>query len=175
MGGLTASRRRSRWPGAGSASWTARYNPLFYDGRLTAARYDRWLHDNAIRFVALPDARLDTSARQEAALVEAGQSYLRLATRLAHWRVYAVADPTPIAQGAATLRAMGSDWIALNAHAGTATLHVRFTPYWALGTASGCVAPDGDATRLTLRRAGPVRLVIRFSPARVRATSPRCS
>jgi hypothetical protein len=126
--------------------------------------------------VALPDARLDASARQEAALVEAGQPYLRLAMRLAHWRVYAVARPTPIAQGAATLQAMGSDWIALDARrAGTVTLHVRFTPYWALATGSGCVAPDGDGTRLTLRRGGPVRLVIRFSPGRVRATSARCS
>jgi hypothetical protein len=151
-------------------------NPLLYNGRLTAARYNRWLHDNAIRLVALPDARLDASARQEAALVEAGQPYLRLAMRLAHWRVYAVARPTPIAQGAATLQAMGSDWIALDARrAGTVTLHVRFTPYWALATGSGCVAPDGDGTRLTLRRGGPVRLVIRFSPGRVRATSARCS
>jgi hypothetical protein len=71
---------------------------------------------------------------------------------------------------------MGSDWIALDARrAGTVTLHVRFTPYWALATGSGCVAPDGDGTRLTLRRGGPVRLVIRFSPGRVRATSARCS
>jgi hypothetical protein len=37
------------------------------------------------------------------------------------------------------------------------------------------VAPDGDGTRLTLRRAGPVRLVIRFALERIRATSPRCS
>jgi hypothetical protein len=151
-------------------------NPLFYDGRLTAATYDRWLHDNAIRFVALPDATLDSSAQREAALIRAGQPYLRLVMRSAHWRVYAVVLPTPIAQGAATLRSMGPDWIALEAQRpGTVMLHVRFTPYWALATDAGCVAPAGDATRLTLRRAGPVRLVVRFSPARIRATSPRCS
>jgi hypothetical protein len=151
-------------------------NPLFYDGRLSAATYDRWLHANAIRYVALPDARLDASARREAALIRAGQPYLHLVMRSAHWRVYGVADATPLVQGAATLRAMGSDWIALWAQRpGTATLHVRFTPYWALGRGAGCVAPDGDATRLLLRRSGPVRLVLRFSPQRVRATSPRCS
>jgi hypothetical protein len=151
-------------------------NPLFYDGRLSAATYDRWLHANAIRYVALPDARLDASARREAALIRAGQPYLRLVMRSAHWRVYGVADATPLVHGAATLRAMGSDWIALWAQRpGTATLHVRFTPYWALGRGAGCVAPDGDATRLLLRRSGPVRLVLRFSPQRVRATSPRCS
>jgi hypothetical protein len=151
-------------------------NLLFYDGRLSAARYERWLHDNAIRFVALPDVPLDSSAQREAALVRAGQPYLRLVMRSAHWRIYAVAHPTPIAQGAATLRAMGSDWLALQAQrAGTVTLHVRFTPYWSLARGAGCVAPAGGATRLTLRRPGPVRLVIRFSPSRVGATSPRCS
>jgi hypothetical protein len=96
--------------------------------------------------------------------------------RSAHWDVYAVAHPTPIAQGAATLRAMGSDWIALTARRpGTVTLHVRFTPYWEITEGAGCVAPDGDATRLTLRRAGPVRVGIRFAPERIRATAPRCT
>jgi hypothetical protein len=70
---------------------------------------------------------------------------------------------------------MGADWIALEAQRpGTVLLHVRFTPYWTLSGA-GCVAPAGDATRLTLRRAGPVRLVVGFAPGRIRATSPRCS
>jgi hypothetical protein len=150
-------------------------NPLFYDGRLTAAGYDRWLHANAIRYVALPDASLDPSAGAEAALIRAGQPYLRLVMRSAHWRVYAVVDPTPLVQGAASLRAMGSDWVALEARRpGTALLHVHFTPYWALARGAGCVAPAGDATRLTLRRAGPVRLSIRFAPERIGATSPRC-
>jgi hypothetical protein len=151
-------------------------NPLFYDGRLSATTYDRWLHDNAIRFVAVPDATLDASARREAALVRAGQPYLRLVMRSAHWRVYAVAHPTPIAQGPAVLRAMGSDWVALEAaRPGTVTLHVRFTPYWKITQGKGCVAPDGDATRLTLRRAGPVTLGIRFAPGRIGATTSRCT
>ncbi|HEX3975104.1 MAG TPA: hypothetical protein VHW96_02510 [Solirubrobacteraceae bacterium] len=151
-------------------------NPLFYRGRLTAATYDRWLHENAIRFVALPDATLDASAQREAALIRAGQPYLRPVMRSAHWRVYSVADPTPVAQGAAAVRAMGSDWIALEAsRPGAVTLHVRFTPYWELAEGTGCVAPDGDATRLTLRRAGPVRLVVRFAPERIAATAPRCT
>ncbi|HEX3688433.1 MAG TPA: hypothetical protein VHV28_02010 [Solirubrobacteraceae bacterium] len=151
-------------------------NPLFYDGRLSTATYERWLHSNAIRFVALPDAALDASAQREAALIRAGQPYLRPVMRSAHWRVYAVADPTPIAQGVATVRALGSDWVALDVHRlGTALLHVRFTPYWALAGGAGCVAPAaGDATQLTMRRAGPVRLVMRFAPGRIGATSPRC-
>jgi hypothetical protein len=151
-------------------------NPLFYSGRLTAARYVRWLHAQAISYVALPDTKLDSSARQEAELIRSGLPYLRPVMRSAHWRVYAVVDPTPLAQGAASVRAIGSDWIALTAHrAGTSVVRVHFTPYWALAQGSGCVAPQGHATRLTLRRAGTVRLVIRFAPGRVGATSPRCS
>ena len=151
-------------------------NPLFYDGRLTAATYERWLHANAIGYVALPDSALDPSARREAMVIRAGQPYLRLVMRSAQWRVYAVAHPAPIAQGAATLRAMGSDWLTLTARRpGTVLLRVRFTPYWALAGGVGCVAPAGDQTRVTLRRAGTVRLVIRFAPGRIGVTSPRCS
>ena len=151
-------------------------NPLFYNDRLSAATYDTWLHRNAVRFVALPDAVLDRSARAEAALIRGGLPYLHLVMRSAHWRVYAVADPTPIAQGVATLAAIGPDWIALRApRPGTVTLHVRFTPYWAVVTGSGCVAPVGDATRVIVRRAGPVRLEIRFALNRIGARSPRCA
>ena len=71
---------------------------------------------------------------------------------------------------------MGSDWLTLTARRpGTVLLRVRFTPYWALAGGVGCVAPAGDQTRVTLRRAGPVRLVIRFAPGRIGVTSPRCS
>ena len=42
-------------------------NRLFYDDEpLTAARYARWLRDNAVRYVALPDAPLDYSGADEA-------------------------------------------------------------------------------------------------------------
>ena len=151
-------------------------NPLFYRGHLTAATYDRWLHDNAIRFVAAPDAPLDYSAQREKALIDSGLPYLHLVMRSAHWRVYAVAHPTPIASGVATLTRLGPDSLTLRARRpGTVHLRVRFTPYWELSRGSGCVAPDGRWTRLTLRRAGPDRLATDFSLTRIGATSPRCT
>jgi hypothetical protein len=152
-------------------------NPLFYDGRLNAATYERWLHRNAVRYVALPDARLDDSARAEAALIRGGLPYLRPVMRAAHWRVYAVAHATPIAQGAGTLTAMGPDWVALNVRRpGTVSLHVRFTPYWAVVGGSACVGPGaGGLTRVTARRAGAVRLGIRFALGRVGARTARCA
>ncbi len=152
-----------------------RYNHLFYGGALTPATYDAWLHRLAVRFVAVSDAPLDYSARGEQTLIDRGLPYLSLVLRTRHWRVYAVRDPTPIAQGVATLSAIDANSLTLRAsRPGAAVIRVRFTPYWALAQGSGCVAPDGEFTKLTLRRAGPVRLVIRFSLSRVGARSPRC-
>src|SRR5579875_1458483 len=53
-----------------------RDNPLFYDGRLTPASYERWLHRRAVRFVAVPDLPLDYSAVAERRLIERGLPYL---------------------------------------------------------------------------------------------------
>ncbi|HEY3727222.1 MAG TPA: hypothetical protein VGL51_08625 [Solirubrobacteraceae bacterium] len=151
-------------------------NEIFYGGRLTAATYRNWLHRNAVRFVAAPDAQLDYSAKSEMALIDRGLPYLHLVMRSRHWRVYEVQDATPIVDGPATLRALGPDWLSLRAKApGSVLVHVRFSPYWKLEQGSGCVAPDGQYTRVTLRRAGPVKLVTDFSLSRIRARSPRCS
>jgi hypothetical protein len=151
-------------------------NPIFYSGRLTAASYDRWLHENAVRFVAASDAQLDYSSRQEMALIRHGLPYLHLVMRSAHWRVYEVTGATPIVEGVATLKAIGPDWLALDARApGRVLVHVSFSPYWVLGRGAGCVARDGRYTRLTLSRAGAVRMVMRFSLDRIQASSPRCS
>jgi hypothetical protein len=153
-----------------------KYNHLFYGGALTPSSYEAWLHHLAVRFVAVPDSELDYSAHVEKALIDTGLPYLKLVMHSRHWRVYAVKDPTPIVQGAATLSSLGPNSLLMRARRpGTALVRVRFTPYWALAGASGCVYPAGDFTGLTLRRPGPVRLVIQFSLGRVRARSPRCS
>ena len=86
-----------------------KYNSLFYNGTLTAATYHTWLHKLAVRFVAVSDADLDYSAHEETALIDRGLPYLRLVFRSAHWHVYAVDHPTPIAQGAATLQTLGAE------------------------------------------------------------------
>jgi hypothetical protein len=151
-------------------------NPIFYHGPLTPATYEAWLQNAAVRFVAVAKAPLDYSARAEVALIDRGLPYLKLVWRTPDWRVYSVEHPTPIVQGDATLRALGADWLELQAtRAGTALVHVHFTPYWALAQGSGCVAPAGDMTKVTMREPGPVRLVTRFSVGRIRASSPRCT
>jgi hypothetical protein len=154
-----------------------RDNPIFYRrGALTAASYRDWLHANAIRYVALPDTKLDSSAQAEAALIRSRPSYLRLVARVGAWQVDAVRDPTPLAQGAARLTALGPDWMALRARRpGAVLLRVRYSPYWALVRGSGCVEPAGADTRVLLRRAGAARIAIRFSLGRIGARSARCT
>jgi hypothetical protein len=153
-----------------------RYNALFYQPDLTPVRYERWLHHLAVRYVAVPDAELDYSAKAEVALIDRGLPYLRLVLRTPHWRIYAVRNPTPIVWGSAVLTALGPNWLQLEAkRAGTAFIDVHFSPYWAVTEGSGCVAPAGAFTRVETRRPGPLHVAIRFSLTRIGATSPRCS
>lgn len=150
-------------------------NHLFYGGRLDPATYRAWLRQLAVRYVAVSDGGLDYSAVREVALIDRGLPYLRLVARLAHWRVYRVLGATGLAGGAATLTAIGPDWLALRAtRPGPVYLRVRYTPYWAITRGSGCVAPAGQFTRLELRRGGPVRVAIRFAVDRIGAANPRC-
>ena len=72
---------------------------IFYDDEpLTNGAYSRWLRDNAIRYVALPDAPLDYSSVAERRLILARPDYLEPVWRSAHWQVFAVGDPKPIMQ-----------------------------------------------------------------------------
>jgi hypothetical protein len=153
-----------------------RDNPLFYHGELTADRYRRWLHDDAVRYVAISDATPDYSARDEVRLIDAGLPYLHLVFRSRHWRVYRVAHATPIVQPPAVLQHLGADSLTMRvSRPATFTVRVHFTPYWSLTRGSGCVAPHGQWTQITARRAGELKLVPSFSLGRVGATTPRCS
>jgi len=153
-------------------------NPLFYASPATLAptRYHAWLGRMAVRWVAVPDVRLDASARAEAALIARGLPYLRLAWRDAHWRLYAVADPAPLADPPARVLRAGTDTLALAVpRPATVRLRVRWTPYWAVTAGDACVAPDGDWTTLRIRGSGTVELGIRFSAARIGARTARCA
>jgi hypothetical protein len=151
-------------------------NAIFYDGTLTPASYHGWLQRNAVRWVALPDTRLDYSAIPEARLIEQGLPYLREVWSNRDWRLYAVRDPVPFAEPPARVTAFGIDTLTLEVpRAGVYWVRMRWTPYWAVVEGNACVAPDGDWTRMQVRRPGTIRLATRFSLARIGATAARCS
>jgi hypothetical protein len=150
-------------------------NALFYDGTLTPARYRAWLERTAVRWVAVPDVRLDYSAQTEARLIARGLPYLRQVWAGRHWRLYALADPAPLVQRPGRALALDGDAFTLaSPRPASLLVRVRWTPYWEVAAGDACVEPAGDWTRVRVRRPGHVRLVARFSLARIGARSARC-
>jgi hypothetical protein len=153
-------------------------NSLFYDGKLSADSYRAWLGENAVRWVALPDAKLDYSGRQEARLVASGLPYLRLRWTSPHWRVYEVTSPHSLVvpERGAKMQAVALDAGGIRLRIerpGSALLRVRWTPYWI--ATGACVERAGDWTRVTATRPGTLRLRIDFAPARVFEHGRRCA
>ncbi|HEY6758529.1 MAG TPA: hypothetical protein VI318_03530 [Baekduia sp.] len=148
-------------------------NPLFYKKALAPAAYERWLRDDAVRWVALPDAPLDPAGRAEGRLVAAGLPFLREVWHDAHWRLFAVVRPGPLASGPATSARLDADGATVVAGAaGTIVLHVRWTPYWRVTEGAACVRrASGSWTAVEALRPGPIRIAARFSVERaVQAT-----
>jgi len=153
-------------------------NGIFYEHRSTldAARYRAWLSQNAISYVALPDAPLDYSARGEARVIGIAPGYLREVWRSTHWRLFAVRGATPLAQPPSVVTQLDSDSFTLRAsRAGATVVRLRFTPYWSIADGRGCVQrARGGWTEVRTPSAESVHLAIAFSLARVFGDSPHC-
>jgi hypothetical protein len=148
-------------------------NPAFYAaGALTADGYHQWLQDNAVRWVALPDAALDFGSVSEAKLVEAGLPYLRLAWWTDHWRWYVVESPAPVSDPPATETALGDDTVTVDvARPGSMHVRVHWSPQLGLDGPAGCIAAEPAAAHdgspwIRLTAVLPGRYVVRsgFSP-----------
>jgi hypothetical protein len=145
-----------------------RYDGVLLSKGLTAAQYRRWLAEEAVSYVALPDAPLDPSSAAEGRLIEGGLPYLREVERTGHWRIYEVLDPAPLAQGPGTLSGLGHDWFSLRARArGSFLVRVRYTRYWTVTAGAACVGrAPGGWTEVVARQAGAVRVAASFSLGR---------
>ena len=118
--------------------------------------------------VALPDTPLDPSSAQEGRLIRHGLSYLRVVYTSAHWRIYSVRAPTPLAAGPGALTALDHDSFTLHASApGSFLVRVHYTPYFTLTRGAGCVrqAPGGW-TSVAARTPGTLVVAARFSFSR---------
>jgi hypothetical protein len=145
---------------------------IFYEERLRHAQYEWWLRHNGVRYVAVPDARLDYSARAERALILTEPDYLRLRWTSEHWRVYELRDPGPlvVATGASQGRMLrlGTDSFAVRvAEPGRFLVRVRYTPFWSVDSGAACVGEAGDWTVLRADSPGTVRVSIDFTPGRI--------
>jgi hypothetical protein len=153
-----------------------RYEDVLLRRGLTAASYARWLREEAVAYVALPDVPLDPSSAQEGRLIRAGLPYLREVFASAHWRVFQVLAPTPLASGPGRLTSLGDDSFSLLARApGRFVVRVRFTRYWTLTRGAGCVArAPGGWTAVSLRAPGTAVIAARFSLARAFGAASSC-
>lgn len=147
-------------------------NPLFYTGTLTGSSYQAWLHQLAVRWVALPDAALDYAAQAEGQLVARGLPFLEPVWSGPHWRLYAVRNPQSLVAGPATVAGQTTTGVDVRARAaGVVRVALRYTPYLrarGLGASSGltgCVEPAGPWTSLYLPSAGDYRLDAAWSLA----------
>lgn len=142
---------------------------VFYDsGALTHRTYAAWLRDNAISFVALPDAPLDYSSEAERKLILAEPSYLTLRHATEHWRIYEVEDPkplvAPLGKGRAETLWVGRQGFALDVdRPGRFLVRVNFTPYWSIERGSGCILRRGDWTVARAAHPGVFRVSADFS------------
>jgi hypothetical protein len=154
-----------------------RYDRVLLSGRLTAATYERWLREQAVAYVALPDTQLDPSSAREGRLIAAGVPFLERVFSSRHWRVYRVLGSPPLLAGPGRLTALGNDSFAVRAYApGRLLVRVRFTRYWTVTVARGCVRPAPDGwTYVTVPAAGPVVVAARFSLAGAFASGGSCS
>jgi hypothetical protein len=154
-----------------------RFDDVLLRPGLTAASYDRWLHEQAVKYVALPDARLDPSSAQEGRLIRRGLPYLREVFAGAHWRIFRVLAATPLASGPGRLMSLGHDSFVVRARApGRFVVRVHFTRYWKLTRGSGCVAPaPGGWTAVSVRTPGTAVVSASFSLGRAFSSGGACA
>jgi hypothetical protein len=145
-----------------------RFNDVLLKPGLTAAGYSRWLHEQAVSYVALPDTPLDPSSAQEGRLIRRGLPYLRTVFRSRHWIVYAVRAPTPLLEGPGRLTSLGHDSFGLRARAaGRLLVRVRYTRFWTLTAGAGHVGEaPGGWTYVMADAPGQLHITAHFSLGR---------
>jgi hypothetical protein len=137
-------------------------NALLY-APLTDATYRSWLHDNAVRYVALPDAPLDQGGQAEKELLRHAPSWLKPVYTDTQWRIWEVEGATPLASGVATMSKLETSSFTLTAAtAGVTFVRLRWSAYWRIeGLSTGCVAPA----------AGGWTTVIAFAPGTMKISA----
>lgn len=139
---------------------------LFYDGSFSAATYRAWLDRWAVGYVVLPLGRPDGYAKVEARLIrEERPEWLEPVWQDAHWRVYRVRDAVPLVSAPASVVSTSSaDAVVRMPRTGTTTVRIAHSP-WLRVDGGGCLAPQGEFTRLTVSAPGDYRISSEYGPS----------
>lgn len=139
-------------------------NPLFYGpAPLSAAQYRRWLYDNGVTWVALPDAPLDMAGKKEAALLGSPLPYLAPVWHNSHWTLWSVTGSPGLVTGPARLRVTSPNGFALAAtRPGTVTVRFHYTRTWMVTQGNACVRPGQTGwTEIVVRTPGQITVSAR--------------
>ncbi|MFG2147865.1 MFS transporter [Streptomyces sp. NPDC048696] len=130
-------------------------NPLFYDDTLNSASYRGWLDRWAVHYVVLPMGPADGKGDiKEAKLLQEGQPYLKELWRNANWRLYAVTDPTPLADPPATVqRADEGELTVIVKSPGRILIRIPYSPWLKLVDEKGKGVEPPQETAASKRRA----------------------
>ncbi|MFI7010045.1 MFS transporter [Streptomyces sp. NPDC050145] len=106
-------------------------NPLFYDDTLNAANYHDWLERWAVHYVVLPKGEPDgDGGERERELVLRGLPYLRQVWGDANWQLFAVTDPTPMAEPNAVVDAAEQSELTIEVtEPGRILIRVLYSPW----------------------------------------------
>jgi hypothetical protein len=146
-------------------------NPLFFDGTLDAASYQRWLAGNGVSYVALANAEVSWIGRREAELIRPGLPYLTPVWRNQDWTLYEVDGPPAIVAAPGRLVEYRPDAVVVEAAtAGDLLVRIRWSRWLAVtGPGAACLAPAGDWTEIRVTRPGEYRVTGSLTGA-----GPRC-
>jgi hypothetical protein len=135
-------------------------NQVLYRRPLDARNYLTWLRSMGIRYVVLPEAPHDYSARAEAELLRSGAAGLKWVLRSPQLTIFEVPSPRPIVTGPgpAIVRSLTRSRLVVRlTEPGTYRVALRHSPYWQ--ASSGCLSRGVDGMlRLTVTRPATVQL-----------------
>jgi hypothetical protein len=108
---------------------------------MTPETYANWLHDNAVKYVALPDAALDSGGEAEAAILQHPPAWLKQVYADQHWKIWQVTDATPLATGVGTMTELTHNGFTLSAaRSGATVVRLRWSPSWRVDSGDACLA-----------------------------------
>ncbi|MET9123709.1 MFS transporter [Streptomyces sp. NPDC004528] len=130
-------------------------NPLFYDDTLNSANYHDWLQRWAVHYVVLPKGEPDgNGGERERQLVQRGMPYLRQIWGDANWQLFAVTDPTQLADPPAVVdRAEQGELTIEVKKAGRVLIRVPYSPWLGLVDADGKSVKPPQETEKSKHRA----------------------
>ena len=143
-------------------------NAVLYT-RFTPSEYLGWLHDNAVRWVAVPHSQIEPLSRHEAAVATGSPEILTEVWSNQDWQVYEVRDAVPLIDGGATVRELHGNRVVIDAPTpGRKLLRLRSTRWLQVTSGAACLAAEGPWTVVDVARPGTIVVEVSWSWAALR-------